>query len=242
MRTDKAPFSDVRVRRAMSLAINRQRIIDAVAEGVGVFNPPVPAALKDWSLPVSQLGEAARYYRYDPGEAKRLLAEAGHPNGFQATVDFTTYGSTVLVDSAQLVLKDLKDVGIDAKLNQKEYGAYASTTVYGKYDSMAYGPQTPYLDPDNFLFGPYYPGHLRNISHSNDPVAADMLIRQRRTLNAAKRRELVHELQRYLASQQYYIQMPSSVYVAVWDGALKNYGPNLGYDYGGRLLQAWLDR
>jgi ABC-type transport system substrate-binding protein len=114
--------------------------------------------------------------------------------------------------------------------------------VYGKYESMAYGPLTPYLDPDNFLFGPYYPGHPRNISHVNDPVAADLLVRQRRTLNGAKRRELVHELQRYLAGQQYYIQMPSAVYVAVWDGALKNYGPNLGYDYGGRLLQAWLDR
>jgi ABC-type transport system substrate-binding protein len=157
-------------------------------------------------------------------------------------VDFTTYGSTVLVDAAQLILKDLKDVGIDAKLNQKEYGAYVSTTVYGKYDSMAYGPLTPYLDPDNFLFGPHFPGHPRNISHVNDSVAADMLIRQRRTLNAAKRRELVHDIQRYLAGQQYYIQMPSSVYVAVWDGALKNYGPNLGYDYGGRLLTAWLDR
>ena len=32
------------------------------------------------------------------------------------------------------------------------------------------------------------------------------------------------------------------VYVAVWEGALKNYGPNMGYDYGGRLLAAWLDR
>ena len=242
MRTDKAPFGDVRVRRALSLAINRQRIVDAVYEGVGVFNAPVPAALKEWSLPVAQLGDAARYYHYDPAEAKKLLAEAGYPSGFPATIDFTTYGSGTLVDSVQLILKDLKDVGIEARLNQKEYGAYASTAVYGKYESMAYGPLTPYLDPDNFLFGPYYPGHPRNISHVNDPVAADLLVRQRRTLNGAKRRELLHELQRYLAGQQYYIQMPSAVYVAVWDGALKNYGPNLGYDYGGRLLQAWLDR
>ena len=38
------------------------------------------------------------------------------------------------------------------------------------------------------------------------------------------------------------VQLPSGIYVAVWDGALKNYGPNLGYDYGGRLMAAWLDR
>jgi hypothetical protein len=38
------------------------------------------------------------------------------------------------------------------------------------------------------------------------------------------------------------VQVPSSVQIAVWDNALKNYGPNQGYDYGGRLLAAWLDR
>jgi hypothetical protein len=50
-----------------------------------------------------------------------------------------------------------------------------------------------------------------------------------------KRRELIHELQRHLAKQQYYVHMPSALYVAVWDRALKTYVPNLGFDYGGRL-------
>jgi hypothetical protein len=56
------------------------------------------------------------------------------------------------------------------------------------------------------------------------------------------RREVIHDLLRYLAKQQYYVQLPSAVSIAVWDGALKNYGPNLGYDYGGRLVASWLDR
>jgi peptide/nickel transport system substrate-binding protein len=242
MRTDQKPFSDPRVRQAMSLAIDRQGILDATAEGVGVFNPPVPAALKEWSLPMSQLGEGAKYYQYDPKEAKRLLAEAGYSNGFPASICFTTYGSTVLVDAAQLILKYFKDVGIDAKLDQKEYGAYISSCFYGKFDSLTYGPQTPFLEPDNFLFGQYSPGELKNQSHINDPVVADMLIRQRRTFDVAKRREIIHDIQRYLATQQYYVQIPSGVLIAVWAEALKNYGPNLGYDYGGRFVAAWLDR
>ena len=122
MRTDQKPFSDVRVRHAISHAIDRQGIIDATAEGVGVFNPAVPAALKEWSLPINQLGEGAKYFKYDPAEAKRLLAAAGYPNGFHGSVCFTTYGSTVLVDAMQIVLKNLKDVGIEGKLEQKEYG------------------------------------------------------------------------------------------------------------------------
>src|SRR5262245_13852172 len=96
MRTDKAPFNDVRVRRAMSMAIDRSAIVDATLEGVGVMNPAVPAGLKEWSIPLDQLGEGERYLRYDPAEAKKLLAEAGHSRGFPATIDFATYGSTVL--------------------------------------------------------------------------------------------------------------------------------------------------
>ena len=86
MRTDKPPFSDVRVRRAMSLAIDRQGIIDAVAEGVGVFNPAVPAALKEWSLPdrPARRGRPVLQVR-SRRAAKKLLAEAGYPNGFPAT-------------------------------------------------------------------------------------------------------------------------------------------------------------
>ena len=76
----------------------------------------------------------------------------------------------------------------------------------------------------------------------NDPVVADMLLRQRRTLDPVKRRVIIFDIQRYLAKHQYYIQLASAVYVAVWDRALRNYGPNLGFDYGGRLMAAWLDR
>ena len=243
MRVDQKPFSDLRVRQAMSMALDRKALIDTLYEGSGVANPPgVPLALKDWSLPVDQLGDGAKNFAYDPKEAKRLLAAAGYPNGFPATICWTTYGTPIVVDHAQLVVKYFKDVGIDAKLDTKEYGAYISTCFYGKFDSLAFGPQTPFLDGDNYLFGYYYPGEMKNQSHVNDPVVADMLVRQRRTFDVVKRRELIHEAQRYLAKQVYYTTSVGTMYTVVWDGALKNYGPNLGYDYGGRLMAAWLDR
>ena len=78
MRTDQKPFSDVRVRRAISLAVDRQGLMDATSEGTGAFNPPVPAGLKEWSIPMNQLGEGARYYTHDLGEARRLMAAAGY--------------------------------------------------------------------------------------------------------------------------------------------------------------------
>ena len=101
---------------------------------------------------------------------------------------------------------------------------------------------TPFLDADNFLFGQYFTGEPRNRSHVKDPALDDLLVRQRRTMDVKARREIINDIQRHLAKQQYYVHVPTGTYIAVWDGALKNYGPNLGYDYGGRLLTAWLDR
>jgi peptide/nickel transport system substrate-binding protein len=242
MRTDKPPFNDVRVRQAVSLALDRKGIIDATFEGVGAINGPLPAALSEWALPIAELGEGARYYRHDPAEARRLLAAAGYPNGLPVSVCFATYGSTQLTDTMQLLLKDLKSVGIGATLDQKEYGAYQATCRLGKFDSMVFGPLTPFLEPDSFLFGQYYSGEPRNRSHVSDPALDDLLVRQRRAADLKSRREVIHQIERHLAKQQYYVQAPSGTYVGVWDAALKNYGPNLGYDYGGRLTAAWLDR
>jgi len=243
MRSDKPPFTDVRVRRAVSMAINRKGLIDSVADGVAVLNPPaIPAALRDWALPVDQLGEGARYYRHDPAEARRLLAEAGYPKGFATVVAFHSFGETAIVDGVQLVVKDLKVVGIDAKINQREYGAYVSTVPLGKYEGIVYGPSTPFLDADSFLATAYLPESPRNNMKVNDPPLTDMILRQRRVQDPVKRRELVLDIQRYLGKLVYRAEAYSSVVIAAWDPALKNYAPNLGYDYGGRLMAAWLDR
>ena len=202
MRTDKAPFSDVRVRRALSLAMNRQELIDAVADGAGRANGAVPLGLRDWALPVDQLGEGARYYRYDPVEARRLLAEAGYPRGFATVMDFNNYGSSFMDDAIALILKDLKAVGVDARLNTKEYGAYIATSATGNYEGMYYGA-TPFLDPDSYLYTNYYPGHPRNVAKVNDPVLTDLLVRQRRTLDPQARKRQIHDIQRHVAVQQW---------------------------------------
>ncbi len=243
MHSDRPPFSDVRVRRALSLALNRPALIEAVADGAAVVNPPgIPLALKDWSLPVDQLGEGARYYKYDPAEARRLLAQAGYARGFSTVVDFHSFGETALVDGAQLLAKDLKEIGIEARLNQREYGAYIATVPLGKYEGVVWGPSTPFLDPDSFLISAFLPDSPRNNMKVNDPPLTDMLLRQRRIQDAGKRRELILEIQRYLAKMVYRAEAYSTVLPAVWDAALKNYGPNHGYDYGGRLMAAWLER
>ena len=86
------------------------------------------------------------------------------------------------------------------------------------------------------------PGFAYAVACDGCPPLTDLILRQRRVRDLAKRRELVHQIQRHLGKQVYRAEAYSIVALAVWDPALKNYGPNLGYDYGGRLTAAWLDR
>jgi peptide/nickel transport system substrate-binding protein len=241
MRTDKPPFNDIRVRQALALAVDHKAILDATAEGVGVLNPPVPAALSAWAIPFDQLGEGAKFYEYNPAEAKRLLREAGHPSGFSTTLEYATYGSQEIIDAVQMYVKFWKDVGVDVKVVEKPYGAYFATAYVGKQDGLMYGPQFPALDPYNFL-AQYLPGEPKNQSHVNDPALADLIRSMDRTLDDKRRRQMVWDIQKHIAKQVYYVRGYSGVYIAAVDPALQNYGPNLGYDFGGRLMAAWWNR
>src|SRR5207244_7045207 len=119
MRTDQAPFNDVRVRRAISHAVNRREIIDAV----WIRGEPIPAVsrgLSEWSPRIDELGAGARYYQYDPKEARRLLAEAGVPKGLKTQLTVTTGLGRDLLDAAQLAQHYLKDIGLEAELKPQE--------------------------------------------------------------------------------------------------------------------------
>ena len=69
-----------------------------------------------------------------------------------------------------------------------------------------------------------------------------MIRLQRRTVDVARRREIVYDIQRYLAEQVYYAYGPSASAVAAWEPHVRNFAPNIGHDYGGRLMAAWLSK
>jgi peptide/nickel transport system substrate-binding protein len=241
MRTDMAPFNDIRVRKALSMAIDRKAIAEATAPLGSVKNPPVPAALAAWAIPYDQLGEGAKYDEHNPKEARRLLKEAGHPNGFATTLTYHNYQSQELIDAVQMCVKFWKDVGVEVQVVEKPYAAYFASAYVGKYEGMMMGPQFPALDPYNFL-AQYLPDEPKNQSHVNDPTLTDLINTSSRTLDEKKRRKLLHDIQKHIAKQAYYLRLNSGIYYAGLDPALKNFGPNLGYDYGGRLMAAWWDR
>ena len=241
MRVDMPPFNDVRVRRAISHAIDRQGLIEAVW-GRGEPTAAVARGLTEWSLPIDQLGVGAKYYQYNPREAQRLLAEAGYPKGFKTQLSVTTGLSRDLIDDAQLVQRYLKDVGIDAELKLQEHGAYMATTMQGKFEGLVRSPFGIAWEPDGPLYRTYAADSSWNAAHLNDPKVTAMLKEQRRTKNLEARKKIIFDIQRYVAEQQYYVYTNVTVITGSWAPYVKNYAPNHSFDYGSRAAALWLDR
>ena len=245
MKLDREPFKDVRVRRALAQAANWKEILDtnAWSQGHGVPNATIPAALRDWAIPIDQLSpEGRRLYEQNIPEAKRLLAEAGYPTGIKVPLEATLAWSPDYTDYLQVDMKNWKTAGIETDLKTKEFAAFMATTIFGKFDKMCHSLRGGAPVADISLWGFHVPGQPANASGVNDPKLTEMIRLQRRTYNVVKRREIVHDIQRYLAEQVYYAYDPSFSTVAAWEPYVKNFAPNIGHDYGGRLMVAWIDK
>jgi peptide/nickel transport system substrate-binding protein len=244
MKLEQEPFNDVRVRRALGMAGNWREVLEtnAWSLGKGSPNPAIPAALRDWSIPIDQLPpEGRRLYEHDAAGARRLLAEAGYPGGFRTSIETTAGYGPDYMDAVQIWLKNLKAAGVDGELKLKEYGAFISSTIFGKFEKLAVGLRGGFTDTDSYL-RIYLPGEPLNAAGVNDPKLTEMIRLQRRTFDVAKRRDLLYDIQRYISQQVYYLFDASVSAVAAWKPYVKNFGPNIGHDMGGRLRVAWLDK
>src|SRR5207249_810255 len=108
----RKPFQDVRVRQALSLAVDRQEVLQVAASGLGTVTGPLTPAMKPWALSLETFKE---WYTPNPERAKKLLAEAGFPNGFKTTLKVIPTFPT-MVAGAQVIAAQLKKVGVEAQI------------------------------------------------------------------------------------------------------------------------------
>lgn len=146
MNCSRPPFDDLRVRRAMNLAIDRQRILDTLLERRGVISAgPVPPALwKDGTAPPADSG-----YAYDPKEARRLLREAGAEG---ASVQIYISAEPEVLDIVEVVQEYLRQAGLSASIVQLDWSAFKQAVNRGDADAFWLSWWADYPDPENFLF------------------------------------------------------------------------------------------
>ena len=235
MNAKSKPFDQLEVRRAVALAIDKQGMIDNLRAGGTVTGPITPTMFG--ALPTEEVEKAVPY---DPDEAKRLLADAGFPDGFAATMVVTTgYGETI-VREAQWVQEDLAKVGIKVDLDVQDYATYAGDTWPGKKYDISYGLQTPMLTADEYLSTEYLSTGSRNWSNVNDPELDSLIKAQRKIADPDARKDALMEIDRYILEN---VSTPLPLYV--YDGqtllAPRVRGWNPHPDYSAREYQnIWL--
>ena len=146
--TTKKPFDDVRVRKAVNMAIDKKAIVDAVYLGTGVpATNPIPPT--QWSY-----NKAIKDDAFNPAEAKKLLAAAGLPNGFTTDLWAMPVQRPYNPNAkriAELMQADLAKVGIKAEIKSFEWGEYRKRMQAGEHQMGMLGWTGDNGDPDNFL-------------------------------------------------------------------------------------------
>lgn len=198
--TKKPPFDDVRVRRALSLAIDREAILQAVYLGAAeIAASPIPPGLfaHDDTLAAPP---------HDAAEAKRLLDEAGYGQGFTTDLWAMPVQRAYNPNArrmAELIQADWARVGVRVEIVSYEWGEYLRRSKAGEHLTILLGWTAQNADPDNILSVNLSCDSVESVNRARwcDP-AFDALLDQARAITELQTREgLYHEAQALLAEE-----------------------------------------
>ena len=222
---DTKPFDDVRVRRAMNLAVDKAAIDKALYQGLAVpMTSPLPPA--QWGHDTAVAG-----YGYDPEQAKRLLAEAG-VSGLR--IELLTYNSPrgynpAGADLAVAVQGYLKRVGVEADVRRMDMGAFLSTVRSGKYAGLRMGGWTgDNGDPDNFVGALFASKEIPigNTAHYSNAEVDKLLAEAARTVDHDRRVALYDDIQKRIVDDAPWIFINSVLQARAVRKEVKGYQLN----------------
>ena len=185
--TARKPFDNDKVRQAISYAIDRQAIVDAVALGEGDVTGPIAPALTQFALPVSQYPS----YTRDVSKAKQLLQDA-NVGPIEFTMLTETSEPAYAKDIAQLVQQQLAEVDIKMNIELLDFQQWVDRWLKADFD-MAPGLNGGQADPDYYVFRYFtVDGNLNFVTSWKNQTVSDA-IKQARTTNDATRRKSLYQ-------------------------------------------------
>jgi peptide/nickel transport system substrate-binding protein len=243
MQNTVKPFTDIRVRKALTLGFDRYTAgkvlyqLTGLRDVGGLMRPGT-----EWAIPPAELEKIPGFWRdadKSRAEARRLLAEAGYPNGFK-TVMKNRNVKLPYQDLAVYVIQEWRKIGVEVENRPLETATwFADGRDTGNFE-LYLQPTVEFMDePDQFL-NRYTTGASANYGRFSDPVLDDLFSRQTRTLDPAERKRLVIELQKRVLEQAYY--MPGLWWTrrVVHLSKVKNYVAPPSHYTNQKLQDVWL--
>ena len=254
-RNDKAPFNDIRVRKAMQLAMDLPTIAKTYYGGNADPNPSSLTSkyMIGWGWPFQEWPQELKdEYGYNPTAARKLLADAGYPDGFKTNIVADKAGDLGLL---QVVKSYFADVGIDMEIRPVEPATWMSFVKSGhNQDQLAQRTGGGQLglshEPIRHLNG-LMTGYPHNYMMISDPVFDSFYIRAMAATSIDNTKKIVREANKYVAKQHLTICLCQTNTFNLYQPWLKGYtgqdsatsadtgGPQLLFFYPARF---WIDQ
>jgi ABC-type transport system substrate-binding protein len=213
------PLADPRVRRALNHAVDRVPIVEVLLAGhTRIPSQPAPSYAPGFN---SELAP----YSHDPELARRLLAEAGYPDGFRFTVEVVTSGSTAAAAVYQFVAQQLARVGVRMDIRPLAISQLIQKSVSGQWDGQAFHMEfdlKPSLDPMRAI-----PMHScqRVTPWHCDPAVMPLIEAAQREFDPDRRLELVREIMRVYHEDPSMLYLWESVFFDGVAARVRDYAP-----------------
>lgn len=235
----RKPLSDVRVRQAMHLAIDRDRMSKLIFFGKAQPSGPVPPVFGELALQSDELRQLPGYRQpkdADIAEAKRLMAEAGYAKGFS----FEIIAFRDNQDDLPFFKEELAKIGIDAKLQPVEYAEWKTRTLKAEFDVTNHR-MTLRTEVDEYLSN-FQTGQPMNQGRYSNPEVDKHIDRQREIVDVKERAKFVKELQKTLLKELPWIPTVQLSEYNIWKPYLKGWSGLyriLSYPW---IRETWLDK
>lgn len=184
-----APFNDIRVRQAVGYAINKPALVQGVLSGIGTLGGSLESSV------IEGTAKGLQPYPYDPAKAKKLLAEAGHPNGFTTDFMVTTGRYNMDRQVAEAIQGQLAAVGIKLNIVSPEFGAYLAALNKKNVPMFMSGKGSPTGDMDFTQALLMASKGKMNYFNFNNPEVDRLIEQQRVTVDPKERHRLLTDLQ-----------------------------------------------
>jgi peptide/nickel transport system substrate-binding protein len=215
---------DVRLRRALSMAFDRDTFIDVFRNVTPIRDAGFQVDVKwdnllapGWTFYLDPQDEKemgypdkgpGKWYKFDIAEAKKLLSAAGFPNGLDSEIHYSTIWTGDFTRRMEVTRDMWREAGFrfDKLVGHEFQTDYLPNVITkGEFNGVRVGPFTEYTEEDQYWVSAFRPGTDRNPAGWNDPRVLDLIDKQRREFDVEKRKRLNWDLQIYLSDNMYNI-------------------------------------